>query len=523
MNAYNEGTMSYDPEGVAQTMPWRWIALESAVLFVVCSLLFYWSIATDPGPLEGDTLFHYKMARLVLERGPWISIDNLPYTVLGTHGTDHYWFFHVLVSPFTLLGDGVKDILLACALVGALVPAAYLPLLRRNRVPWAPIVALLMVSASSLLPARLIELRGQNFALPMLIAVMFALLGRRRWLAGIGTFVFMQGYQAAVLLAMFCFVIVVAQRYREGGADWKGVLAVFYGGALGLMLSPWFPENVRYLIFTTFFKVAHAEYDMPGILGTEWLRPEWAHIARESWPAHVVFFGSLAAAAWLTWRRRLRWSTAAIASVAVTLAFLAMYRGVAWRMGEYYAPFAILSAGLIWRDAWPVARAAGRAWTPQAPALALAAVMAVSLRQGLSFASDVIVKPVTQYQAMMRYVDSHDPKPMVFNSSWSDYMVLFYHSRNANFVAGMDGHYLLYGDPQRFRLWYNIGNGAMHGSPNIASTIHDRFAARWAVVARGHAGLAADLARDRDARLVALDDYGWLFELKGGGQPWPGA
>jgi len=69
MNAYNEGTMSYDPEGVAQPMPWRWIALESAVLFVVCSFLFYWSIATDPGPLEGDTLFHYKMARLVLERG----------------------------------------------------------------------------------------------------------------------------------------------------------------------------------------------------------------------------------------------------------------------------------------------------------------------------------------------------------------------------------------------------------------------------------------------------------------------
>ncbi len=126
-------------------------------------------------------------------------------------------------------------------------------------------------------------------------------------------------------------------------------------------------------------------------------------------------------------------------------------------------------------------------------------------------------------RAVMRYVDSHDAKPMVFNTSWSDYMVLFYHSRDANFVAGMDGPYLLYGDPQRFKLWYNISNGGMHGSANIASTIHDRFAARWAVVARGHAGLAADLARDRDARLVARDDYGWLFELKGDGQQWPRA
>jgi len=513
--------MTYRPDGLAETMPWRWIALESAFLFVLCAFLFHWSLASDPGPLEGDTLFHYKMARLVLERGPWVSIDNLPYTVLGNHGTDHYWFFHVLVSPLTLLGDDAKGILLACALSGAAVPALFLPLLRRNRVPWAPIVALLMVSASTLLPARLLELRGQNFALPMMIAVMFALLARRRWLAGIGAFVFMQGYQAAVLLAMIGLVVAAAQRYREGNADWRAMLAVLYGGALGLVLSPWFPENVRYLVFTTLFKVGHAEYDLPGILGTEWWRPGWIHIANEAWLAHVVFFASLAVAAWLTWRRRVRWSTAAMTSVAVTLAFLAMYRWVAWRMGEYYAPFAVLSAGLIWRDAWPVARAAGPQWMPQAPALALAALLAAGLQQGLSFVTDVVVKPVSQYQAIMRYVDSHDAQPMVFNSSWSEYMVLFYHSDNAKFVAGMDGHYLLYGDPQRFRLWYSISFGGMRGAPNIAATIHDRFAARWAVIARSQQDLASDLSRDRDARLVALDGHGWLFELKGAGQEWP--
>jgi hypothetical protein len=496
---------------------WRQVVVESALLFAFCAFVFWWTIGASAGPIEGDTLFHYKMSRLVLERGPWIPIDNLPYTVLGTHGTDHYWFFHVLVSPLTLLGNEVKDIQLATALLGAAVPAAINPFLRVARVPYAPLVSLLMISASVFFPYRFLLLRGQNFAVPMMVAMLFAMLGKRRWWAGIGAFFFMQGYHAAVILGLFCVLVALVHRYEDGRPDWKTPAAVFYGGALGLVASPWFPDNVRYLIFHTLFKVARAEQGV-GLLGTEWFLPPWRELVTESWPAHLVFFAALGVGASLTARKRVRWSGAALASTAATLVFLGMYKFAGWRFGEYYVPFAVMSAALIWRDSL-------EAWGPRrdvplrVPALVFAALVGWAFHRNLEVVHGLEVTPVSKYKTIMEYVEAHDPKPMVFNNRWWDYMVLFYHAKNAKFVAGMDGHFLQYGDPARFALW----NAIIRAYPieNLAATIHDRFGARWAVIGRKDFPVVAALLRDKNARLVVDVEEGWLFELKADGQPWP--
>lgn len=512
---------SYRPAGVDEPLAWRWTALESAVLFAFCTWVFFWSLAALPGPIEGDTLFHYRMAQLILERGPWVSIDGLPYTVLGAHGTDQNWLFHLVTAPLTLLGETAKDIHLATAIVAAAMVAALVVILRRNRVPYAPLVCLLMVTASQLVPYRFLVLRGQDFAVPIMVAMLFAILARRSLWCGIGAFLFMQGYHAAVILGLFCAVAAALQWREDGRPHWRTLLAVFYGVMLGLLLSPWFPDNVRYLIFHTVFKVAKAEDVSFGLLGSEWSLPPWDQVLVESWPANLLFFAALAVGAFLAWRGRMKFSREAIAFCAVTLVFLGMYKYSGWRFAEYYIPFAVLSAALVWRDA--AVASPGRVATRDVPALAAAALAAWTLYQGVFYLTGLrtIAVPVSAYQRQMQYVLAHDRAPMVFNSRWWDYVVLFFQAPDAKYVAGLDGHFLKFGDPARFNLWYAILRGQMLDDPALASKIHDGFAARWAVISVADRRLALALLHSPDARLRVQGFEGWLFEVKAAGAAWP--
>ena len=380
-----------------------------------------------------------------------------------------------------------------------------------------------MVTSSWLLPYRYLSLRGQDFALPLMVAMMFLIVTRHRWWAAIGAFIFMQGYHAAVILGLMGVITVAADRIRGERPDWKTLLAVFYGGALGLLLSPWFPDNVRYLLFHTVFKVAQSEGEASGLVGNEWYLPSWGFLLAESWQAHLLYFGALATAGWLAWRKRVRLSTAAIVACATTFVFLLMYRYQGWRFSEYYGPFAVLSAAILWRDCAAAAPVEAQRRALYIPAFALTLLMGVLMYTAVYVISGMPRTPVSRYQEQMAYVDSHDPDPMVFNSQWGDYVTLFYHSRNAKFVAGLDGHFLKLGDAARFRTWYTIINGGMRDSPLMGATIHDLFGARWAVASIGDTGFASTLLRDRNARLAVETEDGWLFELKSEGAAWPAA
>ena len=514
------GETRYRPDGTAAPLAWRWIALETLFVFTTCAFFFWFALSPDDRVLEGDTLFHFKMARLILEHGPWVSIDNLPYTVLGTHGTDQQWLYHVLVAPLTLIGSKPVDVSIVAVLVAAAMTAAFVPTLRRNLVPFAPVICILMVVSSRLLPHRYLSLRAQDFALPLMVAMMFVIVARKRWWAAIGAFVFMQGYHAAVILGMMVVVTVAVDKLRGDKPDWKTLLAVFYGGSLGLILSPWFPDNVRYLLFHTVFKVAQAEGADSGLIGTEWFKPSWTFLLVESWQANLLYFGMMATAGWLAWRKRMRWSTVAIVSCVATLVFLLMYRFQGWRFSEYYGPFAVLSAAILWRDIAAAAPAERQRAVLYYPAFAVALLAGVLMYFAVYITSGMPKMAVNRYREQMAYVEAHDPQPMVFNSQWEDYVTLFYHSRNAKFVAGLDGHFLKLGDPERFRAWYSIIRGGMRNSPAMAATMHDLFKARWAVVAAGETGFAAALYHDRNARLVVANEDGWLFELKSDGTDW---
>lgn len=479
-------------------------------LFAACACAFYAMLTQRPGMiLDVDGLFHFKMARLIREHGPWVDISQLPFTVLGSKGPDHEWLFHLLLAPLTWLGSDLNALLLASAIAGAALAVFLYLLLQRAGAPCAALFALAAMFSGALLPARFITLRAQDIAVALMAASLFALARRSTtWIAVIA-FLFTEAYHAAVILGVLLACTLAAQWIVERKVHTASITAIVLGVFAGLLASPWFPDNVRYLLFHTLFKTTDANAALSGI---EWAPMPFARIAVESWPAHLILSSGLAALAVAARRAGTRiLGVDTLACCALTIVFLAMYR-FAWRFAEYYGPFAVISGALLWRDALPHLQ-----WQLRlrgALAAGLAVLVACGAFIGAQLVDRSLTRPFDLFRDMMSYVDAHDEKPMVLNSLWSDFQPMYYWSERARFVAGLDGRYLLYGDPERFRVWNEISSGVAASRTDNARRIRQTFGAQWVVLPRGHEAMAAALARDPGARLALETRDGWLYRLE---------
>ena len=258
------------------------LALELAALFAVCAGALAWALADAPGIFGVDGYYHFKVAEEIAAHGPWVDVRWLPFTVLGPEGTDHHWLFHLLLAPFTAAGHDLAAVKTATIFFAALVPVTLAWVGHRFGIPHASLVALLAFTASSALPGRYLMLRTHGLSLMFMALALLALSRRRHvWLAAIA-FAYMQFYHGAVILAPLGAFWLAIHAAHTKEFDSRAVLAIGAGLFLGLLLSPWFPDNVGYLIFHTVFKMGNA---MKGLVGPEWYPSRWTRLLVESWPA----------------------------------------------------------------------------------------------------------------------------------------------------------------------------------------------------------------------------------------------
>jgi hypothetical protein len=488
-------------------------ALQALGVFAICFVYF---CAADPGLFDIDAQYHYKVARLIREHGPWVDISWLPYTILGEHGPDHQWLFHLLVAPLTLLGNDLRAVMLASAIVAAAMPAALMLLYKRAAIPVPALFAIAAVLASSALPARYLALRAQDLAVVFMVAALFCMAQRKTLWVGIIAFLFTESYHGAVILALLLAADLAARWVVERRIHTASITATAVGVAAGLLLQPWFPDNVRYLIFHTFFKAATG---YTGLEGGEWFGMNVADILVESWPAHVLLASGIAAWA-LARRAGLRtMGVDTLACCAVAAITLAMYH-FAWRFVEYYTPLAVTAGALLWRDALPML-----SWKRTRPTLATALVALIAIgawRGAERLEHNAPLYPFERFSNVMHYVDEHDPHPFVLNVLWSDFQQLVYWSDHARFAAGLDGHYLMYGDLARFKAWYALAGSATTtnlAADVIATQVRQAFGPCWVVIPKNlvgdpykntpellvHGAGARVVLEDNDALLLWID------------------
>jgi len=482
--------------------------LEAAAVFALALAFFRWQIGSWDGVLDFDGHYHLRVVHWIAHHGLWSDIPWLPFTVLGGRGPDHHWLWHLALLPFAWLDDPAQALLWAAACNGAATVAVVALVMRLLGVPAAPLFALLAVSAAMLMPYRLLMLRAQNVAVIFMMLAFWAMARERtKSLAAIAC-LFLESYHAAVVLAPMALIGAAARSVAERRVIVAPLVAVAAGLTAALLVSPWYPRNIEYLMFHLFFKTAHPLHgeQVSALIGTEWYPPGWASIALESWPAHMMLAAAAAALAWRRWRDpAFRPPADTLIAIGIALLSLALYYQ-AVRFVEYYVPFAALAAGLAARDA------RGPAGYGARHAVALLAWVAVAGSVGIGGLQQARLMPADHLARVgQRLNELGRPGDMVFNSSWNDFMALVWWADAFRYVNGLDGHYLAYGDPARFAVWLAAGAGAIE---DPATLIAAAFDARFVVVARQHGRLAEQLERSPNAVLQLASPEGWLFELR---------
>jgi hypothetical protein len=124
--------------------------------------------------------------------------------------------------------------------------------------------------------------------------------------------------------------------------------------------------------------------------------------------------------------------------------------------------------------------------------------------------------PPTRYGEITAFLNVHgQPGEVVLNTHWPDFVQLVWHSPQFDYVSGLDGHYLMYGDDAtQFELWFDLRDLNNFVGKDIGEAAVETFGARWIVMPAEHHTLAAFLQDSRYAKPVLATEDGWLFELR---------
>ena len=225
--------------------PWRNRALiETCGVFVLVALATGSVVLPAEHLVTIDGYYHFKMAQWIASSGPWVDVRWLPLTVLGDAGPDHHWLWHLLLVPFTWFPNPFTGLKWASVITAAAVPACLCWLLHKLKAPWPALIALLAFTGAVIMPGRPLMLRAQNLAIIGVVGALLCLTSQRHRLLALVSFAMMQAYHGAVLLLPLAFLDIALRRICFQQWAWRSALAVAVGLSAGLLLSPWFPDNV---------------------------------------------------------------------------------------------------------------------------------------------------------------------------------------------------------------------------------------------------------------------------------------
>jgi len=451
-----------------------------------------------------DGYFHARYASLVRQDGllgfppafPW-----LPLTILSADRYyDHHMLFHVLLAPFTSLGvvSGTKW---ASALFGAAALAAVYAAMVRRGVERAGWWLLAMMALAPDFLYRMEMPRVQAVSLVMLLLAIELLLSRRfTWLLPLAT-LYTWLYDAFPLLLMIAALVGLSMALLEGRLEWRAVLYPLLGAAVGLLLNPYFPNNLWFIVHHYLGKV---EIGTEIHLGTEWYPypvAQWL-----GWGGAVAV---LATAAILTFRARRQLDEPTVAWLMIAAVFFVLV----WRSRrfiEYAAPFIGIAVAMAlhrWADAGVRRMSVSRR-------RALAAVLLAAF--GVS--TFVTVRQLRRRPSPDRYaggaawlVEHTAPGAIVFTPNWDDFPLLFFHDQHNRYVVGLDPSYLAQRDAALYRLYQELGRGEV----TPPSRFLPRFDAQVVLSDHSHDRFLAALGADPEMERVYEDGDCAIFRRRG--------
>ncbi|HEY6805894.1 MAG TPA: hypothetical protein VI306_20100 [Pyrinomonadaceae bacterium] len=486
------------------------------IVGVVAIGLIFWKLQFSTSAIccgDFDGYYHIKWTQEL-----WDSIKThtfvpsfpwLPLTTLNPKEyVDHHLLFHLILIPFTRSADPRLGAKISSALFGGLAVMLCYVLLMRYRIRYVLIWLLALLACSAPFLFRLNMAKAPPFAIIYLIIAIHFLFQKRYWPLLIIAFLFTETYDVFPLLFIATLIWAAVIGWTERRIEWRPVMWVSLGIVAGLVINPYFPQNLHLMYEHARIKITASDFNTK--VGGEWYPYDTWEFLRNSLVACVAMVVGYVA---LEPGDRKRGHYPLFFALFSSLLFILILR---WRrMAEYWPPFAVLFAAFSlqpWiegvrssltrlptdimeelepffdRDAVVLPEQKSQLLdTAKIVAVSvIALILGVVLFINLRDEKEEIGKSNAHnyYQRGAQWLVDHVPEGhIIFNTDWDDFPRLFYYDSNHRYVSGLDPSYLYDKNPDLSELYERITLG---NEDDPGPLIRDRFGATYVFSDNGH-------------------------------------
>ncbi len=503
--------------------------LSPILLAVILFLLFFVGMAavqfaTRDMP-DNDGFYHIKLAYLMRTEGLKPAFPYLPLTILSADKFyDHHFLFHVALIPFTFgdLHDGAKW---AAVIFSSLAFLAVWYLLDRQRIPLSWLWALGLLGISEAFLYRMSITRAQSLSLMVLALALAWLLEGKLWRLAILAFLYVWMYDAFPLLLVLGVLHLLAVAIIERRLELR--LLLFIGGGIlaGVIINPYFPNNITFSIQHMLPKLADATSIR---VGNEWYPYDTGQLLQNSLPALAAFASGILALGLSGRKMDTRTTLILLAAL-----FFGLMLFEARRFVEYFPAFALIFAAFAWApllaDSFdlisdkpqpvPVPETDlsrlrfSTALKIYLPGALLAALVVLSIYQSVPAAQDSIrgSKPYYLYAGASNWLEQNTPEgARVFQTDWDDFPRLFFYNTHNTYLIGLDPTYMQLYNSDLYDEWVKITQGNV---PQPSQIIATTFGCLYVHTDLDHKSFLRVAASDPGLREVYRDDQAAIFEV----------
>lgn len=435
-----------------------------------------------PGLAGNDGYYHMKMGLLMRQQGLKPTFIWLPLSILSPKGYyDHHLLYHVYLALFV----------------------AVWWLLRGRGVRWAGLWSLGLLAVSDAFLYRMSMPRAQSASLLALALGVHWLLKRRYRLLGVLGFLYVWLYNAFPLLLLLAAAYVAVTFVTERRLEWQPLAVVGLGIGLGVVVNPYFPQNVAFIINHLLPKVGAINERV----GTEWYPYETWTLVENATGAWLALLGGVLAMGW----NEKRVDRPTLFALALALLFgLLVFKSR--RFVEYFPAFALIFGAMsVSRLVDGVGEGVWRRWALAGLAMAMVALSARSLLRAREAMERTL--PADLYaDAATWLAENSQPGEMVFQTDWDDFTRLFFYDTSNVYTIGLDVTYMQRYSPALYDEWVAITRGEVAAPSHV---IASDFSADYVFSDLGHSEfleaavddpLLVEVYRDDDAVIFRVDE-----------------
>ena len=488
--------------------------LSYAALFALFLLGMALIQFVTPDMPDNDGFYHVKLAWLMRTEGLKPEFPWLPLSILNQNEYyDHHFLYHVALMPFTYFADLRLGAKWSAVVFSSLAFLAVWFLFHRQRVPYSWLWALALLGISDAFLYRMSVTRAQSLSLAVLALAFAWLLERKYKHLAVLSFVYVWMYDAFPLLIAFAVLHLVSVAILERRIEYKPLLFIAGGILLGMLVNPYFPQNVIFSWNHLLPKLTDATSVR---VGNEWFPYDTKQILENSLPSLVAFAGGIFALGLSARKMDVRTAFALFVSLLFGLMLFQARRFV-----EYFPPFALVFAAFAWT---PLLADPGPAPVPSAdsllkrivaslPALLLSAAVIVSIARSVPRAREAVdgSKSYDLYAGASLWLEENTPPgSRVFQTDWDDFPRLFYYNTHNTYLIGLDPTYMQLYDPELYDLWVLVTQGRADDPSKIIAA---RFGSQFVHTDLKHGGFIRAAEKDAGLREVYRDDQAILYEV----------